>query len=129
LFCNIPVGVAFIVFGFDRLQGLGKTGLIAYALDAVLITTAITRMVVLVPFYSGHSLFLAYFLVTAVSRASRLTAVAVLVQVAIVKWMLADWTFVGGVVLGLAAALVYRTFRFKTFSRSPASSSPPAPAS
>jgi hypothetical protein len=108
LFYNIPVGVAFLIFAFDRLQTLGMRPLLAYALDGALIAAAVTRMFVLVPIYSGHSLFLTYFLVTANTRLARLTAFAVLVQVAIVKWVLADWTFVGGVVLGVVAGLGYQ---------------------
>jgi hypothetical protein len=53
-------------------------------------------------------LFLAYFLVTANTRLARLTAFAVLVQVAVVKWMLGDWTFVGSVVLGVGVGVGYR---------------------
>ncbi len=111
LFYNIPVGVAFLVFSFDRLHVLGRQPLTAYALDAVLLATAITRMFVLVPLYSGHTLFLVYFLGTAHTRLARLIAFAVLVQVAIVKLMLADGTFVGGAALATAAVFLYRALQ------------------
>jgi hypothetical protein len=111
LFYNIPVGVAFLVFCFDRLHVLGRQRFIAYALDALdalLLMAAITRMFVLVPFYSGHTLFLVYFLLTAQLRLARLVAFAVLVQVVIVKIMLTDGTLIGGAMLAAAAAFVYR---------------------
>jgi hypothetical protein len=108
LFYNIPVGVAFLVFCFDRLHVFGRQPFTAYVLDAILLLAAITRMFVLVPFYSGHTLFLVYFLLTAHLRLARLVAFAVLVQVVIVKIMLTDVTLIGGAVLAAGMAFVYR---------------------
>jgi hypothetical protein len=109
LFYNLPVGVAFLVFCFDRLLVLGRQPLAAYALDAILLAVAITRMFVLVPFYSGHTVFLVYFVGTAHTPLARLVAFAVLVQVAIVKVMLGDGTLISGALLAAAAVFVYRT--------------------
>lgn len=108
LFYNIPVGVVFLVFCFDRMHVLGRQSPLAYALDVILIAAAVTRAFVLVPIYSGHTLFLVYFVGTAHTRLARLIAFAVLIQVVIVKIMLGDGTLIGGTVLAAAAVLIYR---------------------
>lgn len=64
------------------------------------------------PIVSGHSLFLTYVMLTTRSWVARLTAVLVLIEVIYLKaFVWRDPTLIGGIVVGIFAALIERWLR------------------
>jgi hypothetical protein len=84
------VGVPFIAFAHDRLARWAVLLPAQFALDAPVIAVALIRGLGLIPFVSGHAMFLAYALWTSRAPLVRWTALAVLAQVAYVKGFGAD---------------------------------------
>lgn len=112
---NVPMAVPFTGFVFDRaLRYFGKRGnqAPAIALDGVVLLFALLRAVYPLPVISGHALFLSYALITVKSNWARLPVMIVLAGVAYFKIMLwHDPTLLGGAVVGVAAALLWRGLR------------------
>jgi len=109
----LPIIVPFVAFLFSRAQRFSRSSWLELGIDALVVVTAIMRMVGDVPFVSGHALFLAYAMARPGSRLTYITAGLVMLQVVYLKifvWHdLISPTL--GVALGLAAALVVRRLR------------------
>lgn len=104
-----PIGVPFIAFLFERAERWPDA---SWLMDIPLVIVSFTRAVFPIPFISGHALFLSYALLTTRTRVARWTALAVLIQVALVKiFVWHDPTILGGIVLGILAAWVTRMGR------------------
>jgi hypothetical protein len=69
---------------------------------------ALSRAVMPIPFISGHALFLTYAIMTLKSQIALWVAIAVLIDVAYTKIALRDPTLIGGIAVGLFAALLVR---------------------
>ncbi len=110
---NVPIAVPFVGFLFDRaLVYLGRPGKHAasFSLDGILVALALWRAVFPLPVISGHALFLTYALITTRSAWAKIPAVVVLAEVAYFKIFLwHDVTLLGGALVGMAAALAWRT--------------------
>jgi len=106
------VGVPFIAFAHDRLArwARGPSGWrpVQFALDASVIGLALLRGLGLIPFVSGHAVFLAYALWTSRAPLVRWTALAVLAQVAYVKGFGADRSLWWGLLAGSLAGSLDR---------------------
>jgi hypothetical protein len=113
LFYVVPIVVPFVAFLFDRAETFRKVTVVQFVVDAIVIATAMGRVVGNVPFVSGHTLFLTYCLLSARSAVPRLTAAIVLLQVIYLKYFVwHDWiTSTSGIVLGALAAFVVWWFK------------------
>jgi uncharacterized membrane protein len=109
----VPIIIPFAAFLLDRAERFWQLNLIQFAFDAVVVGTAIGRVVANVPFVSGHTLFLTYALLSSRSRVVQVTATIVMLQVIYLKYFVwHDWiTSTSGIVLGSLAALVSWRFR------------------
>ena len=108
LFYFVPVAVPFVACVFDRAERRGALHTRHWAIDVPVLGLALTRIVVAVPFVSGHALFLTYALLTTRAWVARGTAFLVLLQVAYLK--IAVWHdagLFGGIALGVVAALCF----------------------
>lgn len=109
LYYVLPVGVPFVAWGLDRLATWRRWRVGHRAIDAVVVAVSLSRAFTAVLPASGHALFLTYAVGTAGGWAVRLTALAVLVQVAYLKlWAWGDPTFWPGVALGVVAIVSFR---------------------
>jgi hypothetical protein len=109
LYYFTPIGIPFVAFLFDRAEQYPPVSNVAWALDLAVLTLALLRAFVHVPFISGHALFLTYCFLTSRSRVARITAVLVFVQVAYLKLFVThDTALFGGVVVGCLAAFFHR---------------------
>jgi hypothetical protein len=110
------VGVPFVAFAHDRLARWprgpggpsGRWRPAQFALDAPVIAVALVRGLGLIPFVSGHAMFLAYALWTSRAPLVRWTALAVLAQVAYVKGFGADRSLWWGLLAGSIAGALHR---------------------
>lgn len=109
---NVPVVFVFILFTLDRLEQWQPV-----ALDVPVVALAIARAFIRIPLISGHALFLTYCVLTAKRPLVRGLAILVLLEVAYLKLVVwQDVTFIGGSLLGIGAALLYkRLTRATTF--------------
>lgn len=118
----VPIIVPFIAFLFDRSRVIREVSLITLVLDALVVGTAMMRVIGNVPFVSGHALFLTYAMLRPGSSVTRITAALVMLEVVYLKVLV--WhdliTPLTGITLGLVAALVTRRFSETTFPREPA---------
>ena len=106
---DVPIGVPFVAFLFDRAERRRDLRRAQWLVDAPTVALALTRSVVPVPLISGHALFLTYAFLTSRSWAVRLTAMIVMLDVAFFKlfvWNSAN-NFLGGIALGCAAAWLF----------------------
>jgi len=104
-----PIGIPFVTFLFDRAERYSKISLLLWGIDLSIVTLSLVRAVVLLPFISGHALFLSYSMLTMRSTLAKITALVVLVQVAYLKiFVWQDATLLGGIVIGCLAALLYK---------------------
>lgn len=102
---NTPIAIPFIAYGFDQFTQRPRLAGRLILVDASVITLALLRAVVPVPFISGHALFLTYALLRSRSCLTRLLCLIVFAQVAVLKlFVWHDSTFWGGLALG---GLVY----------------------
>lgn len=111
LFYFLPIGFPFVAFLFDRVQHLYDYGLLRWTTDLVIVSLALMRAVIAIPFISGHALFLSFALLTTRSWLTRILALLVLGQVTYLKvfvWF--DPTLWGGLGLGCLAAVCFRFF-------------------
>jgi hypothetical protein len=109
LYYYAPVGIPFVAFLFDRAQRRRDRDSAQWMVDSLVVCAALVRAVVMVPFISGHALFLTYAILTSRSWLARLLAIAVLVQVSYLKlfaWH--DSTLWGGILLACIASVGLR---------------------
>lgn len=113
LFYLFPIVIPFVAFLFDRAERFRQTSILKFLVDALVIGTAMGRVVGNVPYVSGHTLFLTYCLASTRSRIPRVAAAMVLLQVIYLKYFVwHDWiTSTSGIVLGALAAFVLWWFR------------------
>ena len=117
LYYFTPIGIPFVAFLFDRAEQRTLISTAGWTVDLIVLIPALMRAFVLIPFISGHALFLAYCLLTSRSKVAQITAFLVLMQVVYLKiFVMHDTTLFGGVIAGCLAAVVYR--RVKPFNRS-----------
>ncbi len=106
---HAPIAFAFVTYLFDR---AGQWRVIRpgrWVIELSVVGLALSRTLVLVPFISGHALFLTYFILTASYRFARWVAVLVMLDVIYVKLVFVqDLTLFGGVAIGLLAAFLVR---------------------
>ena len=115
LYYVLPIGVPFISLGLDRLEGWNRWRAGHKALDALVLGLALARAFTPALPASGHALFLAYAAGTGRCWTVRLTALAVLAEVADLKlWAWGDPTFWPGVVGGALAAGLFRAIPTRT---------------
>jgi Na+-translocating ferredoxin:NAD+ oxidoreductase RnfE subunit len=112
-FYVVPIIIPFIAFLFDRAERFRQSNLIQFAVDALVVGTAMWRAIGNVPFVSGHALFLTYALLSARSRVAQISSAIVMLQVIYLKYVVwHDWmTPTSGIILGMFAALIYWRFR------------------
>jgi len=109
----VPIVLPFIGFVFERLyRYVQKTprgwGVLAIALDIIVLAASLIRSVYALPFISGHVLFLTFALLTVKSWWVRIPVVAVLIEVIYLKaFVWHDSTLYGGALLGCLAAVVW----------------------
>jgi hypothetical protein len=105
----LPVGVPFVAFLFDRAQHWNEVGIVRWGIDLSVVGLSLARSLVMIPFISGHALFLTYALLTARSWVTRILAWIVMCQVIYLKLFLwHDMTLWGGMALGCLAAFCFR---------------------
>lgn len=104
---SVPIAVPFIAFLADRILRQSRR---SWWLDVPVVLLALSRTLVLVPFISGHALFLTYSLLTTRTWLARISAFAMLAYVVWVKWLLQDVSLLGGMLVGLIAAFLFHRF-------------------
>ncbi|MBZ0277098.1 MAG: hypothetical protein K8I60_13190 [Anaerolineae bacterium] len=103
---SVPIAIPFTAYAFDR---LGRWRSIPWLLDVPLVILALLRAFFPLPIISGHALFLTYALLTTQLPLARWTAALILLEVIYLKaWVWYDSTLIGGILLGLATAYLYR---------------------
>jgi hypothetical protein len=104
----VPIVVPFVALLLDRLESWHDRRDLQSLIDAIIVLTAMGRVVANVPFVSGHTLFLTYCILTARSIVARLAAIVVMTQTVYLKYFV--WhdsvTSTLGIVLGCIAALI-----------------------
>jgi hypothetical protein len=109
LYYHAPIGFVFTVYAFDRLARRAAIAWRQRLVEVPVITLALSRTVAPLPFFSGHALFLSYVMATPGSRLVRGIAGLVFGEVIVVKtFLLHDATLIGGMVIGLLAAVFVR---------------------
>ena len=109
LYYHVPIGIPFVAFLFDRAERYVQASRTSWAIDLVVLISALTRAFVRLPLISGHALFLTYCLLTSRSNVARIAAVLVLLQVAYLKiFVTHDTALIGGILSGCLAAFVYQ---------------------
>ena len=104
LYYHVPIAVPFTAFVLDRINRWPSLDRWALLLDLEVVALALARMVIPLPWISGHALFLTYAPLTTRCRVTQISALVVMLQVMHVKWLLRDATLFGGVALGCIAA-------------------------
>ena len=121
LYYLAPIGVPFIAFIFDRAERASGFSKKQIYVDSIIVVASLLRAEFLIPFYSGHALFLTYAMLTTKTWVARLTAVAVMIQVLYLKiFVWHDYEVFGGIALGVIAAIVFlyqSPFKFPISSR------------
>lgn len=113
LFYVVPIIIPSVAFLFDRAEGFRQSSVLQFVVDALIVGTAMGRVVGNVPYVSGHALFLTYCLLGTRSKVPQVMAAIVLLQVIYLKYFVwHDWiTSTNGIVLGALAAFVVWRFR------------------
>jgi len=111
-FYVVPIIVPFVAFLFDRAEHWKESRTLRVLVDVIVVGTAIGRVVANVPFVSGHTLFLTYAMFSSRSRAVKISAAVVMLQVIYLKYVVwHDWvTSTSGIALALLAAYVANRF-------------------
>lgn len=106
----VPIVVPFVAFVLDRVQRLTETTIVSVLMDALVVGTAMMRVIGNVPYVSGHALFLIYAVLRPGSAVTRITAALVMLEVIYLKFFV--WhdliTPLTGTVLAVIAALITR---------------------
>ena len=115
----LPIVVPFVAFIFDRAKHFPEGAVVELIVDSAVVVTSIMRMLGVVPFVSGHALFLTYAIARPGTRLTKITAALVMLQVIYMKFFLwHDWvTPVTGITLGLSGAFVIRRLAPHTIGR------------
>jgi len=104
----VPIVVPFVAFLLDRVEQWHERHKLQLLVDALVVATAMWRVVGDVPFVSGHTLFLSYSILSSRSVVARVTAILVMAQAVYLKYFV--WhdfvTSTCGILLGCAAAFV-----------------------
>jgi len=115
IYYHAPIGFAFIVFLFDRLVHYRQISGWQWFVDFFVIALALSRTIAPLPFFSGHALFLSYALLTVSTRLTKAVMIAVLLDAAAIKiFWIRDFTLIGGIILGLAIALIVRKLTYQS---------------
>jgi len=114
----VPIVVPFVIFLLKRAENFRQKTLIQLIIDATVVLTAMWRVIGDLPFVSGHTLFLTYFIFTLNFNVGRILAVIVMLEVLYLKFFVwNDWiSAIVGIVLGAIAAIVNR--KSSTFTQS-----------
>jgi hypothetical protein len=108
----VPIAVPLIAFLVERVERVREANFIKHGIDFLVIALTVGRVVGDVPLISGHTLSLSYALLTSRSIVVRISAVIVLVQTLIMKYLV--WhdfvTSSMGLALGCVAALLVSRF-------------------
>lgn len=108
----VPLMVPLIAFMFERVEHVREANFFQHGVDFLVFGLAVGRVVGDVPFISGHTLLLSYFLLCSKSRVVRISAILVLAQTLYLKYFV--WhdfvTSNAGVVLGCVLALLVSLF-------------------
>jgi len=109
----VPIVVPFTIFLFDRAARFKSRKPVQWLLDAMVVVTAMWRVIGDVPYVSGHALFLTFCLSTIDSLLGRISALAVLIEVIVLKFFIwNDWpTAAAGIVLGTIAAFIEKRYK------------------
>lgn len=109
----VPIVVPFVIFLLTRFENFRQKPLIQSIIDAVVVLTAVWRVIGDVPYVSGHALFLTYCLLTIEFNVGRILAAIVLLEVLYLKlFVWHDWlTCFVGITLGIIAAIIYQQTR------------------
>ena len=114
LYYHVPISIPFVAFAIDRGNSWARTGPAHLGVDVVVLVFSLLRAFMALPLISGHTLFLAYALLSTDVWAVRLTAALVLLEVVSIKvFIWHDPTLVGGLVAGGVAAVVYRNIKHR----------------
>jgi hypothetical protein len=110
IFYVVPVGVPFVMYGFDRAARWRDIRPIQWAIDLVVLMLSLSRaFTTAIPLISGHALFLTYALLTGRSWVMRVVTILVMLQVAYLKlFVMSDVTLFGGFVVGLVASVGFQ---------------------
>lgn len=108
----VPIVVPFVAFLFDRGNRWFQLNYLHYVIDLIVAGTAMGRAAGVVPYISGHTLFLTHALLSSRSNVVRITAALVLIQAIYLKYFVwHDWiTSTVGILLGILAALIVLKF-------------------
>lgn len=111
----VPIVVPFVSFLLDRVERIRHSRIAGLVLDALVVGTAMMRVIGNVPFVSGHTLFLSYAIFSPASRVTRISATLVMLEVIYLKYFV--WhdpiTSSTGIMLGTIAALIAHRLRRK----------------
>ena len=104
---HLPIGFAFSMFVLTEAVNFRKEQAARHFTSILVTGLSVFRVLMEVPFYSGHAFFITYMLLVTESLTARIVAVLVLLDVVYFKvWLLHDPTVWGGMVLGLAAFFI-----------------------
>ena len=108
----VPIVIPFVAFLFDRIGEIREATAVTFIVDALVVGTAMMRVIGNVPFVSGHALFLAYAVLRPGSLVTRITAGLVMLEVIYLKFFV--WhdliTPLTGAALATFAALITRRY-------------------
>lgn len=106
----VPIVVPFVIFLFNRLEIFRQSKMPRLIIDAIVVITAMWRVIGDVPYISGHTLFLSYCVLTLDYKIGRILAGIILLEVLFLKFFVwNDWvTTITGIVLGTIAAIIYK---------------------
>jgi hypothetical protein len=108
LYYVAPIGIPFVAFIFDRAERANRFSKKQIYIDSIIVVASLLRTEFPIPFYSGHSLFLTYAMLTSKTWVAQLTAIAVMLQVLYLKiFVWHDYEVFGGIALGVIAAIVF----------------------
>lgn len=109
LYYVVPIGIPFVAYLFDRAEHARSADRYSWLIDVAVVVPALIRAVGLIPYVSGHALFLAYAALSTRSNAARVSAGLIFLQVVYLKLVWGDLvTLMGGTLVGGAAAFMYR---------------------
>jgi hypothetical protein len=112
LYYTVPLTVPFIAYIFDRLKNWNTIQNTQWVMDIFILVVSLMRMFIAVPFISGHALLLTYVFFSTQGLLARVTAALILLEVFYIKIFLwNDFTFFGGALVGMLAALFFCRFR------------------
>lgn len=115
LYYIAPLVVPFVAYVFDRMKNWSTLHSAQRLIDILVLVISLMRMFIAVPFISGHALLMTYIALSTQSLLARLTAALVLLEVFYIKILLwNDFTFFGGTLLAILAAILFRWIKKQT---------------